>query len=622
MQRNTEVPVWGQAGAAETVTVVFRGAAYVGDVDASGRWRVTLPATEAGGPYALVIRSGAETVRLEDVMVGDVWVASGQSNMRWSVANSKDAEAEIAAADDRGIRHFGVPLSWAAEPSDWLAGGAWAPATSPHVGDFTAVGYYFARALRAHVDVPIGIVHTTWGGSRIEAWMSAEALAMSKRELDEALQEMTPTEQDLRDALRAKIGPLPEEDAGLVRGEAHWADPTLDDAAWSTMTVPTTWEQAGYQGMDGVAWYRKHFTLTEEEASHPMLLSLGSIDDNEITWVNGEEVGRTKGWEAARSYEVPAQILRAGKNVIAVRVQDTGGDGGIKGEADRLYLTPIGAAPADATADGPGDRGLTPLAGPWKFKVGAVSVSPSDGNQRQIPTLLYNKMIHPLLPYPITGVLWYQGESNAYRDEAYRYRDTFKRLIESWRERWGIGPFPFLYVQLANYMEESATPSESSWATLRESQSAALSLPKTAQVVAIDIGAADDIHPRNKQDVGRRLARAARKMAYGEDLIYSGPVYDTHRVEEGRIILSFDHTGGGLVARGDRLRGFAIAGEDSTFVWAKARIEGDQVVVESDEVESPIAVRYAWATNPARANLYNEEGLPASPFRTDDWPLH
>jgi len=262
-----------------------------------------------------------------------------------------------------------------------------------------------------------------------------------------------------------------------------------------------------------------------------------------------------------------------------------------------------------------------PLAGTWKIGLGQVTVN-ADARKNQVPTMLYNKMVHPLLPFPVAGFLWYQGESNADSEGAKVYRDLFAAMITDWRLRWGRGDLPFLWVQLANFMAASDRPVESHWATLRESQSSALALPRTAQAVIIDIGEADDIHPRNKQEVGRRLALAARKVAYGEEITYSGPLYRSHQTRGNRMVIEFDHIGGGLIAKGRedrRLDEFTIAGANRRFVWADATIEDGQVVVWSDEVKSPVAVRYAWADNPARANLFNLEGLPASPFRTDSW---
>lgn len=613
IQRDAAVPVLGWAAPGTTVEVRFGGETYTAEAGADSAWSVTLPDMAAGGPHVMTIEAEAERIDVKDILVGDVWIASGQSNMEWEVADARDAEEEIASAFDPSIRHFKVPHSWAMRPEQALAGGTWQPAVPEHVGSFTAVGYFFARELREHVDVPIGLIHTSWGGSRIEPWMSAESLGLGDEAFDEIMAREREREERLREQLREKFGsPLPTEDAGLRGDRALWAEPDLDDDGWMRIPVPHRWEEVGFEGMDGIAWYRTSFELSEEQASEDAVLGLGMIDDADVTWVNGHKVGGMEmAWNQAREYDVPASVLRPGTNVIAVRVEDTGGGGGIVGSTDLLYV------------EAAGER--RPLAREWKFNAGRVEVGAST-QYNQIPTLLYNKMIHPLLQFPIAGAIWYQGESNAYPEQAYEYRDLFKTMISDWRARWNSGrsdgaprDFPFLWVQLANYMAPSDEPGESDWAMLRESQAAALEMPNTGQAVAIDVGEADDIHPRNKQAVGRRLAQSARAVAYGHDVAPSGPQYVGHAVRDGQIVLAFANVGGGLRARGGDLGGFAIAGPDGEFVWANAKIEGETVVVWSDRVDDPLAVRYAWADNPDRANLYNREGLPAVPFRTDDW---
>lgn len=609
MQRDAAVPVWGWAAPGAEVAVRFDGRTHTARAGADGAWRVALPPLPAGGPHEMTVAAGGERRTVRDILVGDVWVASGQSNMEWPLSAARDAEREIAAADDRKIRHFKVPQSWAERPEAELAGGEWKVATPEQVGDFSAVGYFFARDLRRSVDVPIGIINSSWGGSRAEPWMSREALGIDERRWEEMQARERARMQAMMDSVRARIGGMPDRDAGMVEGRAVWAAPSLDDAGWARIPVPGLWEQAGYPAMDGSAWYRTEFTLTAGQAKREVRLGLGMIDDDDVTWVNGVEVGRTSGYDRPRRYTVPASALRPGRNVIAVRVEDAQGGGGIYGPADSVFVEIGGVRRA--------------LPAQWKFRVGAVSVKPDGQQINKVPTLLFNKMIHPLLPYPITGVIWYQGESNADQlADAAAYRDVFQGLIRDWRGRWNRGDFPFLYVQLANFMAADAEPqAQSNWATLRESQTAALGLPNTAQAVAIDIGEAGDIHPRNKQDVGRRLALAARKVAYGQDVVHSGPAYRRHEIRNGRVIVEMDHVGGGLVAGGggNRVKGFAIAGADGRWVWADAEIRDGRVVVWSEGVVAPVAVRYAWANNPAGANLYNREGLPAAPFRTDRW---
>lgn len=608
LQREAVVPIWGHAAAGTDVTVTVADRSATAAADGDGKWRVEIGPFAVGGPLEITVTGGGQSLRFGDVMVGDVWVCSGQSNMEWVVENSMDAAAEIAAADDPTIRHFKMPKSWSETPSDRLAGGEWQVADSEHVGQFTAVGYFFARELRPSVDVPIGLLHTSWGGSRIEPWMSAASLGLDDEGLAEVMAEEEAYEKKVLDGLKERLGRLPEAEGDMSDEHAVWADPALDDGEWFEISASSIWEEQEWWDMDGIAWYRAPFDLTADEAAAGIRLGLGTIDDSDISWVNGHEVGRTElAWNKPRVYDVPPDAVVEGRNVIAVRVEDTGGGGGLYGDADSRFVE-VG-----------GERRLLPDV--WRFRVEKVTFS-TEYRKTQVPTVLYNKMIHPLIEYPVAGFLWYQGESNAGGDDAYRYRELFATMIGQWRDDWGQGNLPFLWVQLANFMAPSDEPADSSWAMLRESQSTALALPNTGQAVTIDVGEADDIHPRNKQAVGRRLALAARHVAYGEEIVYSGPVYRSHEVRGRRVVLDFDHLGGGLVAAGredGHLAEFAIAGEDRLFKWADAVIDGDRVIVWNDRVPRPVAVRYAWADNPEGANLTNAEGLPASPFRTDDW---
>lgn len=609
LQREKPIVVWGWAPPGARVSIAFGGNSTAAITTAAGSWKANLPAQPAGGPFELRVRSATDAITLHDVLVGDVWIASGQSNMEFRVAQGNNAEQEIASAHDSLIRQFKVPDSWATSPEADLAGGAWVPADPQHVGDFTAVGYFFARELRKSVNVPIGLINTTWGGSNIETWISRGAQHLTDSAWSAILRAEDARVNALRDSLRAKIGTLPTHDEGLVNGQAVWADPALDDSQWPGMPVPSYWESNGYPGMDGVAWYRLAFDISETERQKGMTLTFAAIDDDDITWVNGVEVGRTAGYNVRRVYRIPAAAVRVGRNVLAVRVTDGGGGGGINGATSLTF----------------GDGAERSLAGTWKFKVGEVSFLPDGQQINKVPSVLYNKMLFPLLPLAIKGVLWYQGESNANNmKQAAAYRAQFATLITSWRHEWGSGHevFPFLWVQLPNFGQpDSVPPATAAWATQRESMTAALALPKTGQAIAIDVGDANSIHPTNKQDVGARLALVARNVAYGESRVASGPVYRSHAIRGDTVIVEFSGAGSGLIARSSdgRVGGFAIAGADRKFVWAEATISGNSVKVWSDQVRKPVAVRYAWANNPDRANLYNREQLPAAPFRTDRW---
>ncbi|MCI4566362.1 sialate O-acetylesterase [Lysobacter sp. CFH 32150] len=603
VQRDRPLPVWGWATPGAKIEVAFDGRSAKVTADRDGAWRVELPAHAAGGPFVLNVREGdGDTVAVRDVLVGDVWLASGQSNMEWPVEQAQDAEQEIARANDSRIRHFKVPRSWSSKPEARLTGGQWRAASPQTVGQFSAVAYYFARELRANSDVPIGIVDSTWGGSSIEAWMDASSQGVDAATTAAKLRDVRAADDRALASTRQRMARWPE-----GADDASWKDVDVDDRDWDAMPVPGLWETSGYTGMDGVAWYRTTFELSAEEAAAGVVLGLGMIDDSDEAWVNGQPVGGLKNrWNTPREYRIAPQALRKGINHLAVRVTDTGGGGGIHGDAGLVYVHPQGAA-----------RRALPAS--WKFRPATVTVAMQD-DKNQIATLLFNQMIHPLQPYPLRGVIWYQGEANASAELAYRYRDQFATMIRAWRNDWTQPELPFLWAQLANFRSGGDTATHSPWAMLRESQSRALALPATAQVVTIDIGNPTDIHPLNKQEVGRRLALAARHVTYGESLVHSGPVYRTAKFGRGSVRIKFDMQGSALTTRGNQaVQGFEVAGDDHHFHPAIAVIKGNRVVVSSDAVARPRAVRYAWSDNPEQANLANREGLPASPFRTDDW---
>ncbi|WP_372014855.1 sialate O-acetylesterase [Pseudoxanthomonas sp. 10H] len=609
LQRDRPLPVWGQAAPGAKVQVELdghRAQAVAGD---DGRWSVRLPAHAAGGPYTLVVRAGTEEKRIGDVLVGEVWLASGQSNMEWPVATTLHAKEDIAAAGDTALRHFKVPKSWAATPQAQLAGGQWRMATPQTVGEFSAVAYAFARELRQVLGVPVGIIDSTWGGSSIEAWMDASMLGLDADALEQKMAARRAADERVESATRARLAAWPEVDPA----SDAFASAQLDDGTWAPIAVPSLWEAQGYAGMNGVAWYRTRFELSAREAAAGITLGLGQIDDSDTAWVNGRRVGATaNAYNVPRVYAVPASMLRAGLNTVAVRVEDSGGGGGIAGMPAEIFVEPAGAP-------------RRTLAGDWRFRTAAVTVSTAD-DKNQVDTLLYNAMIHPLQRYPLAGVIWYQGETNASAEGAYRYRDQFKALIEGWRAHWQAPSMPFLWAQLAAFGSggdrlADGVVLDSPWATLRESQSAALALPATGQAVTIDVGDSHDIHPRDKRTVGHRLALAARHVAYGERaLVHAGPVFRSAEADGAGLVLRFDAAGGALAARGGGApRGFEVAGADGRFHPAQARIAGDTVVLRSDAVPRPTLARYAWSDDPVQADLVGADGLPASPFRTQAW---
>jgi sialate O-acetylesterase len=608
LQRNHAITVWGWADAKEKVTVQLNHQTKTVAAGKDGQWKVVLTNESAGGPYDLVVK-GKNSITLSNVLIGDVWICSGQSNMEWVVRNTNNAAAEIAKADFPQIRHFKVPLTIATTPSDNLTGGEWNICDPAHVGDFTAVGYFFARDLYKELNIPIGLINTSWGGTHSETWTSRSAFEGSD-EFRSMIQSMPHLNLDSvanakAVATKARIEKL---QGGLDVSTAvllTWKDVNFNDASWLTMNLPTMWESQPLGEVDGYVWFRKTITLNADQAGRAATLSLGAIDDADQTYVNGLLVGSTNSYSAKRVYNISPNILKEGKNVIAIRVQDTGGGGGVNGSPEDMHLTLSNAA--------------FPLTGPWSYRVEALMKSNGVG-PNSYPTLLYNAMIHPLLPYAITGAIWYQGESNAGR--SYQYRKAFPLMITDWRKHWGQGDFPFYFVQLASYDADHGNSQKGSgWAELREAQTLTLSLPRTGMAVTTDIGESHDIHPRNKQDVGKRLAAVALHDTYGKNVVYSGPVYQSMKVENGKAVVSFNAMGSGLMVK-DRygyVKGFEVAGDDHVFHYAKAFMEGDHVVVYCDDVKAPVAVRYGWADDAGDDNLYNTEGFPAGPFRTDSW---
>lgn len=608
LQRGIKVPVWGWTTPGTKVTVTVGGKAAEATAGSDGKWLARVGPLKPNGPYTLTV-TGPQSVALDDVLVGDVWVGSGQSNMQMSVANSKDAATEIAAANYPKIRLYAVPNVTALTPQD-TEDGTWVICSPDTVAGFSAAQYFFGRDIQKEVDVPIGLIETCWGGTPIEAWTSYEALgtlptlAGSLKQFD-AMRTDAATGRVSYEQRSAEW--YAKYDPGTP---GHWDDPALDTSDWKTAPLPGPWEDHGLPDFDGVVWYRKEITLSADAGGRAAQLRLGPIDDRDSTFVNGVNVGTTEQYDRNRVYSVPSTVLKPGKNVIAIRVLDTGGAGGFTGKPELMNLQLEGADPIS-------------LAGEWQYKVGfdLTKAEPAPiraDSSPGLPSVLYNAMIAPVLPYGIKGAIWYQGEANA--GQAYLYRTLMPTMIKDWRSRWGLGDFPFYMVSLANFMPQLDAPADSDWAELREAQAMTVAKVKhTGIAMAIDIGDAADIHPKNKQEVGRRLALNALAKDYGQKVEYSGPLYKSMKVENGKIRLTFTHVADGLEAKGDKLTGFAIAGEDRKFVWANAEIDGETVVVSSDQVPNPVAVRYAWANNPA-CNLYNKAGLPAGPFRTDTWP--
>jgi sialate O-acetylesterase len=610
LQRDADVHVWGWANAGEEITVRFIGQNYQTSADDQGNWSVMLSDLKAGGPYDMEIIASNQII-LKNILVGDVWICSGQSNMVLPMKRVRELyEKEIAQSENTYIRYFFVPMKYDFNvlQSD-LISGEWKSANPEKVLDFGAVAYFFAKALYEKYAIPIGLINASVGGTPAEAWMSQDALKafpayleIAERYKDDAyIDQILKEDRTIRDNWYRELRRL---DRGFTDKGKPWFDPALDSSSWSTMPVPSFWADHGLGNVNGVVWFRKEIEVPASMTQKPGLLRMGTIVDADSIYINGQFVGTTSYQYPPRKYPIPEKLLRPGKNTIVVRVINNRGKGGfIK---NKPYQLTVGGQTID-------------LKGEWQYKLGAVM----DPLPDQIfisykPSGLFNGMIATLLHNPIKGVIWYQGESNAGRPA--EYRELFPALISDWRKHWHQGDFPFLFVQLPNFMKADDQPSESSWAEMREAQLKTLSVPNTGMAVTIDVGEWNDIHPLNKKPVGERLALIAQKLVYhDEQVVYSGPIYRSMQIEGKQIILTFTNTGSGLAVKGGGdLKQFAIAGADKKFVWAKAKIADNRVVVWNDRIKNPIAVRYAWADNPEGANLINKEGLPASPFRTDE----
>ncbi|TRX70386.1 sialate O-acetylesterase [Carboxylicivirga sp. M1479] len=607
LQRNINVRVWGHANPGERITVSFNGQKCKTKADKVGKWLITLQPMKAGGPYDMTI-SGKNEFVLKNILIGDIWICSGQSNMQWPVSKSNNPEKEIKNAIYPEIRLLTVPKQLSNVLEEDMPNTSWHACSPETVKDFSAVGYFFGRDLQREIGVPIGLINSTWGGTCVETWTSKESITKLPKYEDFGQKidsfDAMEIEKINKNALSKALGidSLPEKETGMVE---QWMKPTYDRSNWQTMNLPTHWEDVGYLQLDGIVWFSYNFELNAINRNDKVLLNLGKIDNSDLTWVNGQKVGGVE-WESdiERVYKIPESILQVGKNNITIRVDNKWGKGGFASQPENFFLQ-LGPA-------------RIPLSGDWKFKADRV-YDKFKASPNEAPSLLYNAMINPLIPYGIKGVIWYQGENNTPR--AKEYATTFPNMIENWRKNWHQGDFAFLFVQLANFTESTTSPGNSNWAELRESQVKTLSLKNTGMAVSIDIGEALDIHPRNKQDVGKRLMLSALKIAYDKEVVFSGPIYKSMQIEGDKVIVSFDNIGSGLMTKSKHgyINEFEVAGEDKVFHWAKAEIENNKVVVWSDKVIAPIAVRFGWSNNPAELNLYNKEGLPSSPFRTDDW---
>lgn len=627
LQRGENLNIWGWADPGESVTVTLAGNTGKAEAGPDGKWSTVLPAMGAGGPYTLTV-AGNNTIVINDVLLGDVWFCSGQSNMVHALDIHDVIYAqEIAEADYPQVRQFLVPTATdllqpqpdVATARRTSATTGWEQAVGEKVRAFSAVAYFFALQIHEKEGIPVGIINASVGGTPIEAWTSETGFA--------EFPEIMRTIQQNKDAVAERAQNRnrgaasgngarrePIVDLGMA-GEPKWFElgelPPM--SGWRTINVPGYWEDQGIRNLNGIVWYRKEVEIPASMVGKPARVFLGRIVDADELYINGKKVGNTTYMYPQRRYHIADDVLKEGTNVFTVRVTNQQGKGGFV--PDKPYCIFAGTDTVD-------------LKGTWHYKVGAVfppvrrnRSQQQQPQQRPInaqnqPAALFNGMVAPITDYGIKGVLWYQGESNAGHPE--QYTGLMRALIADWRHQWNNDTLPFLYVQLPGFMDYNYLPSESGWAELREAQRLSLAVPNTAMAVAIDLGEWNDIHPDRKKEVGERLARHAEKMVYGHDIVEGGPMYRSYRKEGKKVILSFDAVGGGLKTNdGGALAEFAVAGTDGEFVWAQAEIVGNEVVVWSDDITDPKRLRYAWADNPVNPNLYNEEGLPASPFEVE-----
>jgi len=606
LQCERPISIWGSGTPGDKLQIHIATSGASAVVDSEGRFKVILPPLPPGGPFELVVEGTAGRVVVQDVLLGELWFCAGQSNMLWPVKNSTGADQILAVANCPKIRLRTLPVPDTNQVSSEACAG-WKLCTPETADSFSAVAFLCGYELSERLQRPVGLILAAWGGTPAEAWMSREALMN-----DEG------SRRNLLSYEACLAGDCSIFTPPLSSPRTEWAAKEFDDVDWPRMPVPRLWQDEGYFH-HGVLWFRRHIQIPEAWAGRNLELNLGDCADVDQTYFNGEMIGSTApdkpgGISPARNYTVSAKLVMSGANTLAVRVSAYSAGGGLTGPVAAMSIRPVGAGIAEAI----------PLAGAWRYQVETqgpmrnVAVSSWLSSPQNKPHNLFDVLIEPLMPLTICGVLWYQGEQNAWL--ASDYRKLFPRLMRDWRLRWGLGDFPFLYIQVPNAKDRSPSPQDSEWAELREAQSMTLSEPATAMAVTIDCGEVD-LHPREKREVARRLSASALGMVYKLPVPYRSPRYVRHKCDGNAIAVEFALESDSTLKTSDGrpVRGFAVAGADRRFVWASAVIDGSSVVVWSQQVPQPVAVRYAWANNPD-CNLTDSSGLPAEPFRTDSWP--
>lgn len=603
LQHSENLKIWGWAAPGEKVELHFNNKNYTAKANTAGEWTIQLSPQKAGGPYTMTFSAG-NTITISNILFGDVWLCSGQSNMELTMQRLIDRYPKEATAENENIRQFLVPdiANFKNQQTD-LNSGEWKSLSPKTINDFSGVAYFFACSVYKKHHIPIGIINAALGGSPAQAWISEKGLKKFPDYLKEAHlykndKLIAEIEEENANINTEWYSELNAKDEGLKEG---WKAKEYDDSGWDEMKIPGYWADTSTGNVNGAVWFRKTIDVPKTMTGIPVKLELGRIIDADSVFVNNTFVGTTSYQYPPRKYKLAANILQPGKNTITIRVINNSGRGGFVLDKDYRLIT---------------SKDTIKLDGIWKYRTGCImpAIKPQT-TIRFKPSGLFNAMIAPLQSYTIKGALWYQGESNTGKPQ--EYFDLMKTLITDWRTGWKQD-FPFIYVQLPAFMEEKPNPQESNWALLRDEQAKILSVTTTAMAIAIDLGEWNDIHPLNKKEVGERLALQAEKLVYGnKEIIASGPTVGFIKKENNKLVISFNNVGSGLVIKGnDKLKYFAIAGKDKKYVWASAVINNNnEVIAWSDSIPDPEYISYAWADNPAGANLYNKEGLPAAPFR-------
>lgn len=606
IQQDQDVLIWGWAEAGTVVNVQLAAQSVHSKAGKDGKWQARLLPIASGNIYRLHISSNVEQVTISDVQIGEVWLCSGQSNMFWPVVDSDNAALALANADNPSLRLFNVDRHYATtEQSKFASYIPWKKANADTIRNFSAVCYYFGKKLQQELNVPVGLIHASWGGTKVEAWTDYKTLQGQKSftkqlsHLDKYIEE---PDKILENFKKQKITWLQQNDLGSLSNN-RWSAFDLKMNDWQVMNIPGNWEAKELPHFDGIVWFRKSVFLNENESKSSYKLSLGKIDDEDVTWVNGVQIGASDGWDIQRLYKLPKGILKEGENVIAVRVFDKSGKGGFYSSADELFL--INNTTSQRTS----------IAGDWNYKIGAISsdmTAQPQGLNKNTATVLYNAMIAPILPYQMRGAVWYQGESNESKPDLYQNQLT--DMIKNWRERFEA-PLAFHIVQLANYIPKKAIRKIKAWPKLREAQRlVAKQDPLVGIVSTIDIGNPNDIHPTNKLDVGKRLARSALNITYGKDIVPTGPEPIGAKKRLGNIVINYNNIAEALMlSKGDTLSGFEACTAVEICIHVRAHIDGKQVILTTDIPEKITSIKYGWADNPT-INLINSLGLAAIPF--------